>query len=198
MTDSTSRALIAIDFVNEMADPKGKLAGRGYASFFEQHKTLDRVHELLEAARRESLPIFHVRVGFSPDYLEQPEGSPLFGPAKKNKVFQLGTWNTEFHPKAAPLPDEKQIIKHRVSAFYGTPLDLMLRIAGIQEVLICGVATDLAVQSASRDAHDRDYAVTIVSDCCAAASEEDHDQALRLLSKIATVKQFAELGLATL
>ena len=193
MADRSGRSLIAIDFVNEIVDPKGKLSGKGYGDFLERHGTLDRVEQLLRAARRAGLPIFHVRVGFSADYREQPEQSPLFGPARRNRVFIRDTWATEFHPRARPEPAETQILKHRVSAFYGTPLDMILRNLGIGEVLIAGVATDLAVQSAAREAHDRGYVVTIVSDCCASVSDSDHEDALRLLSKVAAVKTLAEI-----
>lgn len=191
--DPTRRALIAIDFVNEIVDPKGKLAGRGYADFLERHGTLGRLPRLLTAARDAGLPVFHVRVGFSKDYLEQPAHSPLFGPARKNQIFRMGTWNTEFHDAARPNEGETIIQKHRVSAFYGTPLDLTLRNLGIGELIIAGVATDLAVQTAARDAHDRGYRVRIVADCCAAASDEDHEDTLRLLRKLATVDTLDDL-----
>jgi nicotinamidase-related amidase len=190
-----TRALISIDFINEIAHSEGKLSARGYADFLDRHGTLDRIARLLAAARGGGVPVFHVRVGFSPDYREQPEHSPLFGPARKHQVFALGTWATEFHPLAQPAAGETVIVKHRVSAFYGTPLDLILRNLGVGEVLIAGVATDLAVQSASRDAHDRGYRVTIVGDCCASVSDRDHEDALRLLSKVARIASLAELNL---
>lgn len=193
MNTEPRRALIAIDFINEIVDPKGKLSGRGYADFLERHGTLDRVGRLLACARTAGLPICHVRVGFSEDYREQPEHSPLFGPARKNQVFRMGTWNTEFHARARPDPGETVVQKHRVSAFYGTALDLILRNLRIGETLIAGVATDLAVQSAAREAHDRGYRVTIVSDCCASANDRDHEDSLRLLSKIAAVTPLDEI-----
>lgn len=180
-------AVVVIDYINEIIDPKGKLAGKGYAAFNEKHNTLDAVKSLIESARKKQLPVFFVRIGFSPSYTEQPEGSPLFGGAKKYGALQLGSWATEFHPKIAPSQSDVIINKHRVSAFYGTPLDILLKKHQISEVVIAGVATDIAVQSAARDAHDRDYAVTVVSDCCAAASDEDHETSLRVLGKIAKV-----------
>lgn len=195
---TNTTGLVLVDFINEIVDPKGKLAGKGYAAFVEKHATLDNVRKLLGAAREHGSLVVHVRVGFSPSYAEHPEGSPLFGAAKKFGALQVGTWATESHPKASPLPNEPVLIKHRVSAFYGTPLDAILRANGIHEIMVCGVATDLAVQAAARDAHDRDYKVTVVSDCCGAASDEDHDQSLRTLAKIATVMPLANLRLAAL
>jgi nicotinamidase-related amidase len=195
MAESRSRALLMLDFINEIVDPKGKFAGRGYAAFLEANGTLDRAQQLLLAARNAGMLVVHVRVGFSAGYTEHPAGSPLLGAAKQYAALQLGTWATEFHPKVAPLPDEVIITKHRVNAFYGTPLDLILRNAGIGELLVCGVATDLAVQTAARDAHDRDYGVTVVADCCGAESLEHHNHTLELLSKVAAVKPLSELGL---
>jgi nicotinamidase-related amidase len=193
MNGDSKAALVAIDFVNELVDPQGKLAGKGYADFLSRHGTLDRVARLFGRVREAGLPLIHVRVGFSEDYREQPAQSPLFGPARKNGVFTLGAWGTEFHPKAAPLPGETVLVKHRVSAFHGTPLDLVLRNMGVAELLIAGVATDLAVQSAARDAHDRDYRVRVVGDCSGAATDRDHEDALRLLSKVASVENLDSL-----
>jgi len=191
-----STGIVLVDFINEIVDPKGKLAGKGYATFMDKHATLDNVRKLLGHGREHGIPIIHVRVGFSASYIEHPEFSPLFGGAKKFGALQLGTWATEFHPKASPLPNEPILTKHRVSAFYGTPLDLILRANGVQKVLICGVATDLSVQAAARDAHDRDYIVTVVSDCCGAASDEDHEMSLRALEKIGAVKPLSDIDLA--
>lgn len=186
-------ALISVDFINDIVDPKGKLAGKGYADFIGKHHTLENVRKLLDLARREGISVIHVRVGFSPSYAEHPERSPLFGAAKQAQALRLGDWATEFHADAAPVAGETVMVKHRVSAFYGTPLDLVLRARGIRELMICGVATDLAVEAAARDAHDRDYMVTVVSDCCAAARDDEHEQSLRTLSKIASVKQLSEI-----
>lgn len=192
---TNTTGLIIVDLINEIIDPKGKLAGKGYAAFVDKHATLENVCKLLSFAREHGFLIIHVRVGFSATYAEHPEMSPLFGTAKKYGALQVGTWATEFHPKALPLPNESVLAKHRVSAFHGTALDLILRTNGIRELLICGVATDLAVQSAARDAHDRDYVVRVVADCCAAANDEDHEQSLRTLAKIASVTSIGDLNL---
>jgi nicotinamidase-related amidase len=66
------QALVLIDLINELIAPEGKLSGKGYADFVERHGTLNRVATLLEHARNQGYRIIHVRVGFSPDYREQP------------------------------------------------------------------------------------------------------------------------------
>ena len=180
-------ALICIDFINDIVAADGKLSGKGYADFCLRHQTLDRLSALQQRCRREGLELFHVRVGFSPSYREQPKHSPLFGKADQFQALLLDGPGTEFHPKAAPVGDESIITKHRVSAFYATELELLLRTMKVDRVLIAGVATDLTVEAAARDAHDRDFRVTVVSDCCAAACDADHEKSLRTLGKIARI-----------
>lgn len=194
-TNNSSAVVVAIDFINEIVAPEGKLAGKGYADFVERHQTLEKVAQLMEKARAAGVPVVHVRIGFSPSYAEHPAESPLFGGAKRFGALTIGGWGTEFHPKAAPIDGETVIIKHRVSAFFGTPLDLLLKTNRVRKVLLCGVATDLAVQSAARDAHDRDYVVTVVADCCAAANDDDHDNSITVLKKIGSVQTLAEVEL---
>lgn len=64
---------------------------------------------------------------------------------------------------------------------------MVLRNNNITDLYICGVATDLAVQAAARDAHDRDFVVHVVEDCCGAANESDHTTSLFPLKKISHV-----------
>ena len=192
-TASTSRALVLIDFINEIVHPDGKLAAKGYSDFLTRHGTLGRVTKLLAHARGHGILPIHVRIGFSPDYKEQPLGSPLFGHAAKLGALQLGTWATEFHAQAAPLPGEAVLVKHRVNAFVGTALDVLLRTRGITEVAIAGCSTDVGVQTTARMAHDLDYACTVIGDCCAAPKDDDHEPTLRMLAKVVRVATLAEL-----
>ncbi len=192
MASTPRSAIILIDFINEIVHPDGKLAGKGYSDFLARHGTLARVATLLAHARSNGILPIHVRIGFSPDYREQPLGSPLFGHAAKLGALQLGTWATEFHPAAAPLAGEAVLVKHRVNAFVGTPLDLLLRTQGIGEVAVVGCSTDVGVQTTARMAHDLDYACTVIGDCCAAPKNEDHEPTLRMLAKVARIVTLAE------
>ncbi len=182
-----STALICIDFINEIVASEGKLAAKGYAEFISRHQTLVNLARLQKFCRDRKIPTFHIRVCFTPGYAEQPKESPLFGKADQLGIMTLGSWGTEFHPQVAPQKEERVIEKHRVSAFYATPLELILRNQKISHLLIAGVATDLAVQSAVRDAHDRDFQITVASDCCAAACDHDHETSLQNLGKLAGI-----------
>ncbi|MCG3165611.1 MAG: Isochorismatase family protein YecD [Bacteroidia bacterium] len=186
-------ALICIDFVNEMVSQGGKLTGKGYLTFVEKNNILLNVKSLQDKFRNKNLEIFHVRVSFSENYIEHPANSPLFGKAKEFKALQADTWGTNFAEQIKPLATEKVIVKRRVSAFYGTDLEVILRAKGISTVYLSGVATDLAIESAARDAHDRDFNVIVVSDCCAAANDDDHNKSLITLQKISSVKKLSEI-----
>lgn len=180
--------LICIDFINDIIHPDGTLAKkRGYATFAHAHGVLDRVAVAQAAFRARQCPVVHVRVGFSRGYRDWPADSPLFGKAKDLGVLELGTWGTEFIDRVKPLDDEPSIAKPRVSAFYGTRLASLLASLSATRVYIAGVSTDLAVEAAARDAHDRDLHVTVLGDCCAAGTESDHAAALHVLGKIARV-----------
>jgi len=117
----------------------------------------------------------------------------LFGKAHEFQALKLNSWATEFHEQIDVKENDIILTKHRVSAFYGTPLDLILKNNKIDTILVAGVATDLAVSNTVRDAHDRDYQITILSDCCAAANNEDHETALASLKKLANVKNSKEV-----
>lgn len=109
------------------------------------------------------------------------------GQAHKFEAFKLESWGTEFLTEVAPLPDELIITKHRVGAFYGTALNLTLNTMGIKELFLIGVATDMVVESTAREAHDRDFMVTVISDCCIAANDEDHQRSLENMEKLSTI-----------
>jgi nicotinamidase-related amidase len=188
-------ALICIDFVNEMVSQGGKLSGKGYLTFVENNNTLQNVKALQNKFRNNGLEVLHVKISFSENYIEHPANSPLFGKAKEFKALQAGAWGTDFAEAIKPNEGEKTFVKRRVSAFYATDLEATLRAKGINTVYLSGVSTDLAVESAARDAHDRDFNVIVISDCCAAANDDDHYKSLKTLQKISEVKKSSDIEL---
>ena len=120
-------ALVLLDFINEIVHEGGKFAGKGYPAFVKDRKVLENVNAAIEKARKKNIPIIFVRVGFSQDYKEWPEHSPLFGAAKKAGALKLGTWATEIHDFVKATDSDFVVTKHRVSAFYATSLEAILR-----------------------------------------------------------------------
>lgn len=181
------KAVVVMDYINEIIHPEGKFKGKGYADFAKENNTLENVRETVNSAREKGMYIIYVKVGFSPDYNDQPKNSLLFGKADEFEALKLGTWNTEFHESLDVREEDKIIIKNRISPFYGTDLDNFLKEKSITDLYLCGVATDLVVESTARDAHDRDYNVFVLSNCCAAGSNEDHEKSLNTLKKFSKV-----------
>lgn len=180
-------ALILCDLINEIVHPAGKFKDKGYAAFVQERQVLDRVRTALAHARRQNFAIVHVKVGFSPTYVELPRQSPLFGKAQEFGALKLASWATEFHEAIDVQSQDLVITKHRISPFYDTGLDAWLRENEVTTAWIGGCATDLVVSSAARDAHDRDFSVRVLDDCCAAATTADHENALAAIKKLAAI-----------
>jgi nicotinamidase-related amidase len=155
-----------------------------------------RTRAMIAKARAAGAPIGYVRIGFSPDYRECPPNSPVFSRARSAGMFKLGTWGTEVHPDLAPQPGDFDIVKHRVSPFYGTSLEPILRTHGVTHLVLSGVSTNGVVHSGAREAHDRDYACTVLEDCCAGATTDEHETALRSVGRFAAIKNSDEVAFA--
>jgi nicotinamidase-related amidase len=138
-------------------------------------------------ARASGLTIGFVRVGFSPGYPECPADSPVFGPAKQHGLFRLGTAGTEIHPQLGRADGDWLVTKHRVSPFYATDLETLLRANRIERIFCSGVSTQMVVQATVRDGHDRDYRMVVLEDCCAAASAQEHANSIGSLRRLCEV-----------
>jgi nicotinamidase-related amidase len=184
---------LVMDMMNDLVAEDGFSAGT-YGVQVKQRNVLANTVKAIAAARAAGVRIGYVRVGFSPDYREAPAASPIFSGARNNGIFQLGTWGTEVHPMLAPWPEDFDIVKHRVSPFYGTSLEPILRATGIERIVMCGVSTNGVVHSGAREAHDRDYEVVILEDCCAGVTAEEHDHAIACLGRYATIVGSTTMG----
>lgn len=177
---------LVMDMMNDIVAEDGFNA-QTYGVQVKQRNVLANTAKAIAAARKAGVKVAYVRVGFSSDYRECPPASPIFSGARKNGIFQLGTKGTEVHPVLAPEAGDFDIIKHRVSPFYGTSLEPILRANGIERIVMCGVSTNGVVHSGARDAHDRDYEVVILEDCCAGVTADEHMHAVACLGRYATI-----------
>jgi nicotinamidase-related amidase len=186
---------LVMDMMNDIVAEDGFNA-QTYGVQVKQRGVLAKTAKAIAAARAAGVRIGYVRVGFSPDYREAPANSPIFSGARKNGIFQLGTKGTEVHPLLAPQPGDFDIVKHRVSPFYGTALEPILRAHAIERLVLCGVSTNGVVHSGARDAHDRDYEVVILEDCCAGVTADEHMHAVACLGRYAQIVQSADFDFA--
>lgn len=186
---------VGVDYIVDIMHPSGKIARS--AAHAAERQIVSKANRALAHARASGWLGVLVKVGFRPGYHEAPSGSPLFGKAQAYGALAQGQPGTAFHPDLQSELADVVIDKPRVSAFYGTALEPLLRAQRIDRLVVAGVSTAWAVQSLVRDAHDRDYAVVVLEDACAAASEEEHRSSIALLAtiaRIATVDELPGLG----
>jgi nicotinamidase-related amidase len=187
---------LVCDMVNDLVHEDGPNGKKGYGPILARRNVIANTADAIRKARAADVAIGYVRVGFSPDYRECPPTSRIFQGAKKAGLFKLGEWGTEVHPALAPQPGDYDIVKHRVSPFYGTSLEPILRANGIRRLYVCGVSTSGAVLSAAKDGHDRDYAVFVLEDCCAALTDEQHQGVIEQMNRMTTIVTSKEVTFA--
>jgi nicotinamidase-related amidase len=138
---------------------------------------LIRATSVLNHARITGMTIIHVQVGFRHGLPEVSPRNALFGAIKSSEQHQQ--LFREPHgtiPEAiAPQNDEIVITKHRVSAFAGTDLAMILRANEIDTLILYGIATSGVVLSTLIEAADADYRLAVISDCCADLDAPLHD-----------------------
>lgn len=186
--------IIALDFINDIVHSDGKIAKS--AARIKKNKVIQNANHVIAWGRKNNMPIVHVKVGFSKNYVECPKNSPTFSAAEQNGVLKLGEWGTEFHKDMDVQDHDSIVTKHRISAFYATDLETILRAQQADTVIVFGVATHMAVSATARDAHDRDYNVIVVSDACETYTQELQDSALQCFAQLVQIKNAAELDKA--
>lgn len=184
---SSTSIYLVLDMENDLIHEDGPNGNAPFGQQVKERGVIAKTREAIRKARAAKVNIGYVRVGFSPDYRECPDTSPTFTAARKNGLFKLGTWGTEIHPDLAPEPSDFQIVKHRVSPFYGTNLEPILRARGIRRIYASGVSTNGVVQGVVREGHDRDYEIVLLEDCCSAMSQSEHACAVEGLKRYCTV-----------
>lgn len=180
------KALIIIDYINEICHRDGKLAGKWYADFIESHNTIHHINTAISDFRKSGGEVLFVKVAFQKWYTDQPKWSPLLGKAHEFWILEDGSWGVDFLDSLDVWEGDPVFIKNRISAFY-SELDNYLKQHDITDLSFCWCATDLAVESTAREAHDKDYKVTVYAHACAAANTGDHERALKSLEKISTI-----------
>jgi nicotinamidase-related amidase len=178
--------LLVMDMINDLLHPDGPNAAT-YVARGRARNMYENAFEAISKARAAAIPVGYVRVGFSSDYRECPPASPVFSKARELGLFKLGGGGTEVYEQFAPQPDDFDIVKHRVSPFYGTSLEPILRAQGIERLVLCGVSTNGVVQAAAREGPDRDYKCVLLEDCCCGATDDEHNFALAGLRRFAEV-----------
>jgi ureidoacrylate peracid hydrolase len=170
--DPRYAALIVVDVQNDFVSPDGSAGKRG-DDVGAAMAMIPNLTRLIDQARKVGLTVVYIRTTHS-DWTDT--ASWIYRTSQKSglSTCREGTWGAEFYDGLAPLPSERVVIKHRYSAFINTDLNTVLKARGIESILVCGVATNVCVETTARDGYMYDYYVTMIDDCSAAYDAKLH------------------------
>lgn len=185
---------LVLDMQNDLVHPDGASGKGPLGEQVRSREVIARTAAAIAKARSKGIPVAFVRVAFSDDHREANPASQVFGPIAKNGILKKDAWGGAVHDDLAPLGHEWDIVKHRVSPFYATRLEVLLRREGIERIYCSGVSTQAVVQATVRDGHDRDFDVVVLEDCCASPSAQEHENSMssiaRFCSSINSINAF--------
>ena len=177
--DPAKTALLLIEYQNEFTSEGGVLHG-AVQGVMEKTGMLANTVALVDRARAAGVTIMHAPITFAPGYAEltrHPYG--ILKGVVDGKAFVKGSWGAAIVDDLAPAETDIVIEgKRGLDTFASTNLDFILRSKGIETVIIGGFLTNCCVESTMRSAYENGYRVITLTDCTAATSQEEHDNAL--------------------
>jgi nicotinamidase-related amidase len=182
--DLRRTAMVVIDMQNDFCSEGGWVDTLG-VDISADRKPIKPLQKLLPALRQAGMPVIWVNWGCRPDLANMPPnqihlykptgtgaglGDPV--PGKGENLLEKGTWCAAVVDELAPRPEDILVDKHRISGFWDTPLDSILRNLGIRTVLFSGVNTDQCVLHSLTDANFLGYGCVLIEDCCGTTSPD--------------------------
>ena len=186
--DWSTTALIIIDMQRDFMEPGGfgETLGNDVSQLARAVKPIGAV---LSAARATGMLVIHTREGHLPDLSDAPpakieRGAPslrIGDPGPMGRILIRGEAGHDIIPEVYPLDDEVVVDKPGKGAFYATALSDILAKYGIENLLVCGVTTEVCVNTTVREANDRGYRCIVISDGCASYFPEFHEMGLKMI-----------------
>lgn len=171
-------ALLVIDMQNGFCHPDGSFAKLGM-DIGQLADAVTGSRRLIDAAHAAGVPVIYTRYVYQPDYRDGGILVDYLLPAiKELGSLAAGSWDAEILDTLAPGGGDIVIDKSRYSAFYATRLEPTLTSRGVRSLVICGVTTNMCVETTARDASQRDYRTYVVSDATGEYDRARHDAAL--------------------
>ena len=181
-------ALIIIDMQRDFLRPGGFGSALGN-DVSQLAKVVAPTKALLAAARQAGLLVIHTREGHRPDLADlmpakhrRGKGALRIGDrGPMGRILVRGEPGHDIIPELAPIAGEPVVDKPGKGSFYATDLELILRSRAIEQLIICGVTTEVCVNTTAREANDRGFECLVVSDCTGSYFPEFHVQALEMI-----------------
>ena len=170
--------VLLIDLQNDFLHPEGWYAQSG-VDISHMRRVIEPSHRLVEAARAAGVPILWTRHG----YRDVRDAGPFLQlrPFLREGGLRLGTWGFELYEALEPAADDWVLEKNRLSAFFNTKLELVLRALHAETILIGGVLTNQCVAATSKDAMFRDLKPIVVEECAGTTLPHLHEPALEMI-----------------
>ena len=186
--DTGTAALLIIDMQRDFLEPGGfgEALGNDVSRL---QAAVPPCREVLFAARKIGMLVIHTREGHRADLSDAPplkieRGDPnnrIGARGPMGRILIRGEPGHDIIPELYPLRDEPVIDKPGKGAFYQTDLELMLRNRGIDTLFVCGVTTEVCVNTTVREANDRGFRCIVLSDCCASYFPQFHEAGLAMI-----------------
>jgi ureidoacrylate peracid hydrolase len=195
--DPSTTAVVLIEYQNDFTSEGGVLHG-AVSEVMDKTEMLANTQRVVDAARAAGATVMHAPITFAEGYNElskHPYGI-LKGVVDGN-AFVKGSWGAAIVDDLAPADGDIVIEgKRGLDTFASTNLDFILRSKGITTIVLGGFLTNCCVESTMRSGYENGYQVITLSDCVAATSIEEHDNALRydypMFSKPMTSTEFID------
>jgi nicotinamidase-related amidase len=180
--------LVIIDMQRDFLEPGGFGAALGNDVSL-LRRTIAPTRRLLEAARMAGLTVIHTREGHRPDLADLPPAKKARGrlpngigdPGPMGRILVRGEPGHDIIPELYPVPGEPVVDKPGKGAFHATDLDAMLKNRGITQLIVCGVTTEVCVNTTVREANDRGYECVVVEDCVGSYFPEFQEMGLLMI-----------------
>jgi biuret amidohydrolase len=186
--DPRTTALLIIDMQRDFVLPGGfgEALGNDVTPL---QATIEPTRKVLDTARKRGMLVIHTREGHRPDLtdcpptkLERGRGKTRIGdPGPMGRILVRGEVGHDIVPELYPKPGEPVIDKPGKGAFYATDLELILRDRGIKTLIVCGVTTEVCVNTSVREANDRGFECVVLSDCVGSYFPEFQKAALAMV-----------------
>lgn len=174
--NSEKTALLIMDVQNDIVHEDGKYRDFGSPTHAKEKNIIGNIKKVLNAARDRSIKVVHVKFGMR-DFGEEVKNNhtPILDAVSNLHACNLDSWGGDIHQDLQPIAGESVVEKNRINAFHNTKLKQIFDEAGIDTLILTGVATNYVVEATARYASDDDYHLIILEDCCSSMNQELHD-----------------------